>query len=200
MNYLAHIYLARQSGDAMVGALLGDFVKANRADAYAGEIRREIYLHRKIDTFTDSHPVITDAKRLFPEGRRRFAGILLDVFYDHVLAGSWTNYCDIPLEDFVGNFYEELLSRNDVLPDELKFVAGRMTEQDWLGSYKEFPAIETAIHRMSQRLSRNNHLLREGLHDLKEHYALLSSGFHAMFPDLQLYTCNERRKLYEARR
>ncbi|MDF3036990.1 MAG: hypothetical protein K0S28_2264 [Paucimonas sp.] len=42
MNYLAHIYLARQSGDAMVGALLGDFVKANRADAYAGEIRREI--------------------------------------------------------------------------------------------------------------------------------------------------------------
>jgi acyl carrier protein phosphodiesterase len=144
--------------------------------------------------------VITDAKRLFPEGRRRFAGILLDVFYDHVLAGSWTNYCDIPLEDFVGNFYEELLSRNDVLPDELKFVAGRMTEQDWLGSYKEFPAIETAIHRMSQRLSRNNHLLREGLHDLKEHYALFSSGFHAMFPDLQLYACNERRKLYEARR
>ena len=83
MNYLAHLHLARHSDDAMLGALLGDFVFGmSGPDAWPDEIRREILLHRRIDRFTDDHPVVVAARTRFPEGRRRYAGIALDVYYD----------------------------------------------------------------------------------------------------------------------
>ena len=61
MNYLAHVYLARHGDAAMVGAMLGDFVKANDVANYPPDIAREITLHRHIDSYTDSHPVVREA-------------------------------------------------------------------------------------------------------------------------------------------
>ena len=86
LNYLAHIYLASYSDDAMLGALMGDFVKPHAGLDFPAETEAEIITHRKIDCFTDSHPIVLEAKRLFATRSRRYAGILLDVFYDHLLA------------------------------------------------------------------------------------------------------------------
>lgn len=194
MNYLAHIYLARQSDDAMVGALLGDFTKANAVDAYAPDIAREIRIHRKVDSFTDSHPIVSDARKLFQKGTRRFAGISLDVFYDHVLAKSWGSYAEIPLELFTGQFYQALLARRNLLPDRLAQVAARMAEHDWLASYREFDNVRIAVTRMSGRLSRNGELLRATLVDLEAHYNALSEGFHVFFPELIAFVEAERSK------
>ena len=74
MNYLAHIYLARYSDDAMLGALLGDFVKPHSGARFSATIEAEIRTHRKIDAFTDSHPLILEAKARFEGPRRRYAG------------------------------------------------------------------------------------------------------------------------------
>jgi acyl carrier protein phosphodiesterase len=111
MNYLAHIYLARHSHDAMLGALLGDFVKMDGASLYPNAIAQEIILHRKIDTYTDQHPVIQHARSLFEPNRRRYAGIALDIFYDHVLAKHWQRYSDSDLDHFIQEFYKALQTR-----------------------------------------------------------------------------------------
>jgi acyl carrier protein phosphodiesterase len=188
MNYLAHIYLARQSDEAMIGALLGDFAGAGYAGDYTPEIEREIAIHRKVDTYTDSHPVVLAAKELFEPGRRRFAGILLDMFYDHVLLVNWAQYNDQPGDqsagELIARFYRALQEHRTILPERLQRMLPYMIEQDWLGSYHELAGVEMAAARVSQRLSRNGELLRAGLDDVRRNYASLSAGFNEFFPDL----------------
>jgi acyl carrier protein phosphodiesterase len=184
MNYLAHIYLARQSDAAMVGALLGDFAKADVSGRFPPEVAREIMLHRQIDTFTDQHPVVKAAILTFAAPRRRYAGIIVDVFYDHLLARRWATYSTMPRQQFIDRFYRALAAHEAILPERLQGIMHMMIEQDWLGAYYDFAGVELVVSRISRRLSRNGHLLREGLDDLRENYDLLAQGFENFFPDL----------------
>lgn len=184
MNYLAHIYLARHSDDAMVGALLGDFVKPRSDDAFNPVMQAEILTHRKVDFFTDSHPTVLAAKALFDGPRRRYAGIVLDVFYDHLLASQWSRYSSVPLAVFIQRFYTALEQRSDLLPERLALLAPYMIGQDWLGSYQQYEGAEMAVRRISTRLSKNGDLMREALIDLKRHRAAIANGFDAFFPEL----------------
>jgi acyl carrier protein phosphodiesterase len=193
LNYLAHIFLARYSDDAMLGALLGDFVKPHSGFAFNAEVEREIMIHRKVDAFTDSHPLVLHAKTLFPGPSRRFAGILLDVFYDHLLAVHWTRYADMPLAPFIERFYRTLDSQSALLPPRLATIAPHMIRQDWLGSYVDYAGVDRAIRRMATRLSRNGDVMCAGLDDLSANYAALADGFHAFFPQLTAFVDQTRR-------
>ena len=133
MNYLAHIHLASQSDEAMIGALLGDFAGADYAGDYTPEIEREIAIHRKVDSYTDSHPVVLAAKEMFEPGRRRFAGILLDMFYDHVLIVNWERYSAQSVDELIARFYRALEARKAMLPERLQRMLPYMIGQDWLG-------------------------------------------------------------------
>jgi len=201
VNYLAHIYLASQSDDAMIGALLGDFAGATYVGDYTPEIEREIAIHRKVDIYTDSHPVVLAAKEQFEQGRRRFAGILLDIFYDHVLIVNWAQYnlqpSDRPASELIARFYRALQARRAILPERLQRMLPYMVEHDWLGSYREFAGVEIAVKRVSERLSRNGELLRDGLEDVRKNYASLSAGFHEFFPDLIGYAGQLREGMLE---
>ncbi|MBF3245410.1 DUF479 domain-containing protein, partial [Pseudomonas aeruginosa] len=108
MNYLAHLHLGGPQPAQLLGSLYGDFVKGRLQGQWPGEIERAIQLHRRIDAFTDSHPLVHAAKRRFPLERRRFAGVLLDVFFDHCLARDWNDYADEPLPQFVERVYGTL--------------------------------------------------------------------------------------------
>lgn len=184
MNYLAHIYLARHSDEAMLGALLGDFVKPHSASRFSAETEAEIVTHRKVDSYTDGHPLVLDAKQLFSGPSRRYAGILLDVFYDHLLARDWARYCAEPLHDFIQRFYGALTRHAAVLPENLAYAAPRMIEQDWLGSYVDYAGVEIAIGRISTRLSKNGDLLRDGLAGLRANDTQIAAGFQVFFPEL----------------
>jgi acyl carrier protein phosphodiesterase len=195
MNFLAHAFLARHSDDALLGSLLGDFCKPDHAGNFSAETHREILIHRKVDAFTDSHPTVLSAKALFGSETRRFAGIALDVFYDHVLAKDWAQYSDEPIEPFIENFYRVLIQRRRGLPPRAEIATGYMTSQDWLGSYRDFEGVRVALARMSGRLSRNGERLAASTRDLAQHYAALSEGFHQFFPQLQDFAANERVRL-----
>lgn len=192
MNYLAHIYLASQSDHAMLGAMLGDFVKADFAGKYGAEMEREILIHRKVDAYTDSHPVVKAARQKFDETRRRYAGIVLDVFYDHVLAKNWSSYSSTPLPDFIQDFYRALNANRALLPDRLAEIAPMIVEQDWLGEYQDFAGFETTVRRISGRLSRNGNLLRDGLLDVRANYEFLCDGFDEFFPELIRFAEDQR--------
>lgn len=200
MNYLAHVFLARQSDDAMVGAVLGDFAKANIDGIYAPAVELEIRLHRSIDIYTDSHATVRDAVQLFAQPRRRFAGIVLDVFYDHLLARRWATYSAMPLREFIDAFYQALATHDGTLPERLRDIAPYMIEQDWLGKYHDFAGVEWAVNRMSQRLSRSGDLLRAGLEDVREHYDAIAAGFDSFFPQLIAFSLVRRGELALASR
>ena len=191
MNFLAHLYLARHSDDAMLGALLGDFVGTTGLDRFRPEVQREILLHRKIDSFTDRHPAVLAAKSLFPEGRRRYAGILLDVYFDHLLARDWPRHHDMPLDHFTRHFYAVLQAQPD-LPESLQRILPSFVRHDWLGSYRDRDQIDHAVRRIATRLSRNGDKLVQCLPILREHEAAVDRRFASFFPDLEAYAESQR--------
>ena len=122
----------------------------------------------------------------------RYAGILLDVFYDHLLAANWARYADVPLDALIARFYAALEKRADLLPPNLARIAPYMIEQDWLGSYRDYAGVDLAIRRMSTRLSKNGDVMRDALADLERNYATIEIGFHRFFPELVAYVDDRR--------
>lgn len=199
MNYLAHLHLAAPDPEAMLGALLGDFVFGLAAlEDYSAVERREILVHRRVDRYTDDHPVVTGARALFAPGLRRYAGIALDVYYDHLLARGWARHADEPLDRFTARFYAHLLSQRARLPERLQGIAPRIAAHDWLGSYRQRESVDLAVTRIATRLSRNGERLVACLDDLRRHEARIAAGFDEFFPQLQAYAVQARAALVTA--
>ena len=182
MNYLAHLYLAGPEPDALLGSLMGDFVKGP-VRGYPPAIEQALILHRRIDSFTDMHPRVKESRARISLARRRFAGIMLDVFYDHYLACNWADYSSEPLHDFTRRIYDLLRAQHARLPWRLQAIAPRMAETDWLGSYRHVEAVHLALDRMSRRLKRQNRLAGAGV-ELEANYAALEKDFRVFFPDV----------------
>lgn len=188
MNYLAHLHLGGDRPAQLLGSLYGDFVKGPLAGQWPADIEAAIRVHRRIDAFTDSHPLIHIAKTRFPQERRRMAGVLLDVFFDHCLARDWGRFSEEPLEQFTQRVYG-VLGRTPGLPERLARIAPRMAAQDWLGSYREFTVLQDVVFGMSRRLSRPA-LLDGAWEELERLYLPLSYDFREFYPELQAFVRN----------
>ncbi len=186
MNYLAHLYLAEDSPESLIGNLLGDFVKGRSIDAYCNEIKKGIQLHQRVDIYTDSHPVFRESKRLISPVNRRYAGILIDVFYDHFLAKNWLDYSSVSLKDFSSKVYEILKSNEAILPESLKRVLPNIIAKDLLMSYAEIQGIEAALQRLTLRLKRTNNL-GSAWEELLTNYERFELDFYRFFPELVNY-------------
>lgn len=183
MNYLAHLHLGGERPAQLLGSLYGDFVKGPLAGRWPAEIEAGIRLHRRIDVFTDAHPLVAAARARFPVARRRYSGILLDVFFDHCLALHWQRFAEVSLDDFTRHVYG-VLAAEPVLPERLALIAPRMAAQDWLGSYRDFAVLEQVLAGMQRRLSRPE-ALDGALVELEALYQPLSEDFLAFYPQLQ---------------
>ncbi len=186
MNYLAHLYLAADTPESRLGSLLGDFRKGLDLETLPSAIVDGIQLHQRVDIFTDTHPVVRQAKLLVHPDRRRFAGIFLDVFYDHYLSVHWSHYSQVPLRRFIDRFYEILISHQAVLPTQLGRAVPYIIDQDWLGCYGTTDGIALTLRRMAHRMRRTNPMA-DGILDLVENYEAFDRSFLAFFPDLMDY-------------
>ena len=186
VNYLAHLYLSEPNEDAWLGSLLGDFVKGPLEARGSDDITRAIILHRRIDTFTDSHPVVLQSKLRISAERRRYAGIMVDMFYDHFLAKYWDEFHTESLGAFATRIYAILEQRHASLPERLQQMAPAMAKWKWFESYARVDAIHTALDRMGRRLKRENRLL-DSADELVEHYAGLESDFRAFLPQVRQF-------------
>jgi acyl carrier protein phosphodiesterase len=189
MNYLAHLYLSPPGEDALLGSLLGDFVKGPLPDAGASALTRAIALHRKLDAFTDAHRVVIGSRQRVSAARRRYAGIIVDMFYDHFLARHWAQYHDQPLPAFSARVYAMLARRHGELPARLQQIAPSMIRGDWLGSYADVGSIGRALDGMGTRLRRENRLHGAG-EELIAQYAGFECDFRAFLPQAQRF-CRE---------
>lgn len=183
MNYLAHLYLAEDSPESLIGNLLGDFLKGQRAESYCNEIQKGIQLHKQVDVYTDSHPVVRASKKLISSGNRRYAGIIIDVFYDHFLAKKWRNYSAVSLQEFSLNVYKILQNHESILPGTLKNALPNMICRNLLVSYAELQGINAALQRLSVRLKRENNLANAS-QELTANYERLGLDFSQFFPEL----------------
>jgi acyl carrier protein phosphodiesterase len=186
MNFLAHFYLSGDSDDIKIGNFIGDYVKGNSYQDYPESIRKGILLHRKIDSYTDTHPVVRKSKFLFALKYRKYAGIIVDILYDHYLSVEWDKYSEVPLKEYIDELYLMLEKNYDRLPPQVQRFVFRFIGDDWLGTYQNLSGIENVLHRMSKRTS----LPEEtsfALEVINSHYAQLMDHFNQFFVELVNY-------------
>ena len=151
MNYLAHLYLADRAGADLAGAILGDFIRGSDLSRFSTAVEHSIRLHRRLDALTDRHPRVRERVADFPESGRRYAPMILDVLFDHVLARDWSQYSDEPLARFTERAASAVVAEADLFPERKPTLPIFV---DLLHSYAHEAGIDHALHRIAQRLRR----------------------------------------------
>jgi acyl carrier protein phosphodiesterase len=186
MNYLAHLFLAESSPESRIGNLLGDFLKGNLEgyeSVYSREILEGVKTHRLVDSFSDRHPIYLQSKRRIGASNRRFAGIIIDVCYDHFLTNHWGRFSQQSLASFIEDVYQILVENQKILPLKLQGAIPRMVKEDWLGSYQTLEGISLTLTRIGRRFKRGNYLTDAG-EELINNYEEMESDFLLFFPEL----------------
>ena len=186
VNYLAHLLLADNTDASRAGNLLGDFTRGkleDLAEVYTPEVLRGIKMHRAVDRYTDSHPVFKECRLLLAPQRRRFAGIIVDIFFDYYLCKYWDDYSETPLEEFCQQVYEAFEKHPEWHAGRLSEAFPRMKSENWLMTYATVEGIGLTLQRVSRRTSRVGGIA-DGIKDLKNHYSEFEEKFHLFMPEL----------------
>lgn len=194
MNHLAHALLAAPDEDLMFGGLIADFLRGRIDPALPRGVRLGVALHRSIDVFTDAHPQVVAARALFEPPYRRYAGILLDVWFDHLLARDWDRLGIGSLHAFSQTVQGLLAHRDAEVPDPMRGFVRYLRARDLPERYADVDTIGEVLRGMSSRLSRANPL-GEALPILVRLAPALAPRFAAFFPDLQAHVRAERARL-----
>jgi acyl carrier protein phosphodiesterase len=187
LNFLAHIYLSGDNDDIKIGNFLGDFVKGRLNKLtnaqYSEGVIKGMALHREIDFFTDNHPIVRQSiDRLQPK-YHKFSGIVIDMFYDHVLAKNFHQYSIISLGEYAENFYGLLEKRKSEIPEPMERMVKSMVTRNWLLGYKSYEGIEWALAGISKRLSFESGI-ENATEELLKDYDLYEAEFQLFFPEI----------------
>lgn len=187
MNFLAHIYLSGDDDMVKIGNFMADTIHGHKPEEFPDDIKKGILLHRAIDSFTDSHPVFRQStKRLHPV-YHHYAGVIVDIFYDHFLAKNWADYHDTPLTDFAQHFYGLLKDNRHVLTERTKGIMPHMINHDWLGSYATVEGILRILVQMDHR-TKNKSGMGHSVKELSEFYAEFEAEFKTFFEAVQAFS------------
>lgn len=190
MNFLAHFVLSANDDDLRLGNLLGDVVKG-RVDRYAHPgvtetMRTGIRLHRTIDSFSDAHPVVRRTKQRIAGRYGRLAGVIVDVYYDHVLAREWHTHGEGGLAEFAADVYRTMQQNLARLPDEVHPLVHAMTRGDWLTNYADIDRVSATLRAMARRTRVAARIGTAG-EELARDYDLVAADFAEFFPALRAH-------------
>ncbi len=179
MNYLAHSFLAF-SDEQIVGQFLEDVIPNRDRFSYPIGMQEGITLHREVDTFTDSHPEIREAKKIFSPLVRLYSGAFVDVSMDYFLANSLP---DEVLKKHAEKVYQVLRKYEDILPERLVRMVNGMEKDNWLYNYKENFGIK---YSMQNVLNKAKYLEKDiAVFDVfLNNRPQLKKHFDVFFPDL----------------
>lgn len=162
---------------------MGDFVKGKQYEQYETTIANGILLHRLIDEFTDNHEIVTQSKKRFTEKYRHYAGVIVDVVYDHYLAKNWAEFHKKDLMSFTQWVYNTLNLHKEIFPERFSFMLGYMKRDNWLYHYAELSGIDRALTGMSKR-TKFNSKMEMAAADISRHYQELELEFRSFLPEI----------------
>lgn len=184
MNHLAHVFLAPDSPEARVGSILGDFSRGVDLSALPDSVKQGVRHHRAVDSYTDQHPDVLASKQVFSRQRRRFAGVALDILYDHFLLKHWDRFSEVERDAFIRRTYRELQEKEHLMPDKMARVTQRIVWNDWFGAYQDLENIGYALDRVAGRIRFRNGFTGI-ITEIRANQDELERNFLSFFPDLQ---------------
>jgi len=182
MNFLAHLHLAHLADSSLLGNLLADFVRGNPRELYSLPVADGIMMHRRVDSLTDSLPVVRQCRHYFSPETKRVAPITLDVVWDHFLARHWqeldstrslpefTRYARSHIEPYLAQTPASFQQMNQLLWDER-----------WLERYADLAFIGRVLNGMAKRRPKLG-ALADSFSDIERHYHQLETHFWQFYP------------------
>lgn len=189
MNWLAHLVLSEPTPEYRVGNVLADILPVSSLRAMPDPFQAGIARHRAIDSFTDKHPIFRRSVARLDAPFRRYGGVIVDIFYDHLLTAHWSEHSTTQLDRFVAQFHADVDMCRDSIPRDALAVMRRMRSDEWLTSYGDTDGVRLTLSRIARRLRRPFDLggatkylehRREGFDaDFGEFFPLIRSHFSA---------------------
>jgi acyl carrier protein phosphodiesterase len=188
MNHLAHFFLSDNKEDIMIGNFIADFISNKELPLYTEGVQKGIMLHRDIDAFTDSHPLVKQGtKRLHPF-HHKYAPVIVDIYYDFLLAKNWSTYApSVKMTDFIENIYRILKKRHEELPEKLKKRLPYMIKNNWLMTYTTLEGLNDTFERVERQAAFPGNF-GNATHHLEVYMEEFEEEFNNFFPDLMAIT------------
>ncbi|HEV7381217.1 MAG TPA: ACP phosphodiesterase [Dyadobacter sp.] len=189
MNFLAHLLLSGEREGIIMGNFVGDFVKGRLTDEKTASWNPEyvtgLKLHRFIDSFTDTHPIVREARIKIAEKHGRLSGIIIDIYFDYFLARFFTDFCNETLWTYSHRMYSLIEKNEYLIPEQMIPMVQAMVRQDWLNSYESLDGINLTFSRMSRRAGFMEHI-QYAVDELRLNELFYQQKFRSFFPELQL--------------
>lgn len=187
MNHFAHLALSQPTVESAVGNLLGDFAQGIDTTSLPAPVLAGLLNHRAVDQFTDRHPLIIEMKNLFSSQRRRFAGIALDIYFDHLLISFWDRFEAGTPEQAITIFYQRMRMGQSLMPsEEMQRVTSRIIKYDWFGCYGNIDSIAISLDRVAGRIRFANRF-NNAIEDLQRNHEDIRNAFFQFYPQLKTH-------------
>ena len=184
MNYLAHFYLSHHDENLIVGNYIADDVKGNKYLDYPSDIQEGILLHRLIDDYTDNHQRVLNSTKTVRPTQRKYAPVVIDLLYDHLLAKDWKNHANDDLLEFTNKVYRILNQNKNLLPEHSKMRLYYMEKHNWLYNYRHYEGIKRALSGLSRRTIFENNM-HEAASLLEVYEPQIKADFNEFFPEIR---------------
>jgi acyl carrier protein phosphodiesterase len=182
MNFLAHLYLSGNDEQLMIGNFIADSVKGSAFKNYPEGIAKGIMLHRAIDFYSDNHPVFLKSIERLRPNYHKYAGVIVDIFYDHFLAKNWKDYSEKPLQQYADEVHSLMMKNIVLMPSRSLMFLKYAIQTNRLVSYGTLEGIGEVLYGMSRRTPFKSNM-ELAVKDLKEHYPLFENEFKEFFEE-----------------
>ncbi|MFK7757518.1 MAG: ACP phosphodiesterase [Flavobacteriales bacterium] len=183
MNFLAHIFLSGQERAVQAGNLFGDEIKGRDYSYLPHRVAAGVSLHRHIDSFTDEHEMNLKTKGSLHEDFGKYAGVALDIYYDHFLSRHWATYTAADLKEFAAGVYSELDPFVELFSARSRKLFDSMKTYGWLSGYGEMDGMVKTFNGMSRLLPEESGM-KDAVGVLEKKYDMIELAFIEYFPDL----------------
>lgn len=173
---------------------MADGIRGRKFEDYPPEIQKGILLHRAIDTYTDAHPVFRKSTKRLHQRYHHYAGVIVDIYYDHFLAKNWNNYSDEDLEVYISRFYQSMHTHYDLLSEKAQNILPYMEKQNWLLNYQFIEGIQQILTQMDRRTN-NKSNMRFATEELTSYYTDFENEFTIFFKEIKNYSSHQLNSL-----
>lgn len=194
MNFLAHVYLSGENDLIKIGNFMADGIHGKNFDAFPIDVQKGIRLHREIDSFTDFHPIFRQSKHRLHERYGHYSGVIMDIFYDHFLAKNFSNYSDVPLENFVSDFYKVLDENFDILTPRFQKILPILKSENWFLLYATTEGLTHILYMMDRRTKLRSKM-QFSVEELKLFYIEFETEFTLFFAEVQAFVARKMQEM-----
>lgn len=183
MNFLAHMFLTYGDKKLTVGNYVADFIRNRDLVLFPKKVVKGIMLHRHIDHFTDTHEEVLRSTRKLRKRHKKYAPVVIDVFYDYILSKNWETYANVSIREFADEIYKTLNEYSYLFPIHLQDITERMIADDFLLQYGQKAGIKKTFQRIGKRAKFKSNFAT-AFDDLENNFDEIQDGFNLFFPNL----------------